>query len=560
MPKVTMPQLGESVAEGTIGRWLKKPGDHVAKYEPIVEVITDKVNAEVPSPFEGTLTEILVQEGETVPNNAEIAVIEAAGEGAEAAAGAARPAEAQAAGGPQPIPVDVSGARPEAAAPGGPSPSVIPEPAGSSLGAGPSMEDAEGQSVRPETAPQKTQSGSETRAAEPEMRPSVPETAPSQPAVAVAPTGGDGAASAERTVLGVGAPTREYSGPLTPAVRRLAREHGVDLAAITGTGHGGRVTREDVLAYVEQQRTAAAAPAPSAAAAPPAQPPDAQPVAPVAPTHPGAAPPPAAVPGWAQVGAPGGAAPAAQPPAAAPAPAPAALQDELKPTTPMRKAIAAHMVRAKQTAPHAYTTVEVDMSGVVALRESVKQRYQAQEGVNLSFVAIVAKGVVETLRKHPDLNAHWTDEGLLRKAAVNLGIAVAVEDGLVVPVIKNADQFSIHGLNLFVQDFAVRARVNRLRLDDIQGGTFTLNNTGWFGSVASQPIINVPEVAILSMEAIVKRPVVIETPNGDTIGIRPIMNVCVSFDHRGTDGAQVGRFVQDVRRWLESVDAQTPIW
>ena len=226
----------------------------------------------------------------------------------------------------------------------------------------------------------------------------------------------------------------------------------------------------------------------------------------------------------------------------------------------MRKAIAAHMVRAKQTAPHAYTTVEVDMSGVVALRESVKQRYQAQEGVNLSFVAIVAKGVVETLRKHPDLNAHWTDEGLLRKAAVNLGIAVAVEDGLVVPVIKNADQFSIHGLNLFVQDFAVRARVNRLRLDDIQGGTFTLNNTGWFGSVASQPIINVPEVAILSMEAIVKRPVVIETPNGDTIGIRPIMNVCVSFDHRGTDGAQVGRFVQDVRRWLESVDAQTPIW
>ncbi|MDQ3871772.1 MAG: 2-oxo acid dehydrogenase subunit E2, partial [Chloroflexota bacterium] len=227
---------------------------------------------------------------------------------------------------------------------------------------------------------------------------------------------------------------------------------------------------------------------------------------------------------------------------------------------PMRKAIAAHMVRAKQTAPHAYTTVEVDLSGVVALRESAKERYQAQEGVNLSYVAIVAKAVVETLRKHPELNAHWTDEGLLRKAAINLGIAVAVEDGLIVPVIKSADQFSIHGLNLFVQDFAARARANRLRLEDIQGGTFTLNNTGWFGSVASQPIINVPEVAILSMEAIVKRPVVIETPTGDTIGIRPMMNVCVSFDHRATDGAQVGRFVQDVRRWLESVDRQTPIW
>jgi 2-oxoisovalerate dehydrogenase E2 component (dihydrolipoyl transacylase) len=350
-------------------------------------------------------------------------------------------------------------------------------------------------------------------------------------------------------------------------VRRLAREHGVDLAAITGTGHGGRVTREDVLAYVEQQRTAPAAPAPAAgapgpaqapAAPPPAQPPAAQPVAPVAPAHPAAAPPPATGGAWAQ--APAAQAPAAQPQPAAPAPVPAALQDELKPTTPMRKAIAAHMVRAKQTAPHAYTTVEVDMSGVVGLRDALKQRYQAQEGVNLSFVAIVAKAVVETLRKHPDLNAHWTDEGLLRKAAVNLGIAVAVDDGLVVPVIKSADQFSIHGLNLFVQDFAARARANRLRLEDIQGGTFTLNNTGWFGSVASQPIINVPEVAILSMEAIVKRPVVIETPNGDTIGIRPMMNVCVSFDHRGTDGAQVGRFVQDVRRWLESVDSQTPIW
>ncbi len=200
------------------------------------------------------------------------------------------------------------------------------------------------------------------------------------------------------------------------------------------------------------------------------------------------------------------------------------------------------------------------MSGVVALRESVKGQYQAQEGIALSFVSIVGKAVVEGLRRHPDLNAHWTNDGLLRRRAINLGIAVAVDDGLIVPVIRNADQLSIHGLNLQVQDFAARARANKLKLDDIQGGTFTLNNTGWFGSVASQPIINVPEIAILSMEAIVKRPVVIETSQGDTIGIRPIMNVCVSFDHRGTDGAQVGRFVQEVRGWLESVDTQTPVW
>nr|MBA3307217.1 2-oxo acid dehydrogenase subunit E2 [Chloroflexota bacterium] len=235
-------------------------------------------------------------------------------------------------------------------------------------------------------------------------------------------------------------------------------------------------------------------------------------------------------------------------------------QDELKPMTPMRKAIARHMVESKSSAPHAYTTVEVDMSGVVALRDAVKRQYQEREGTALSFVAIIGKAVVEGLRRHPDLNAHWTEEGLLRKASINLGVAVAVDDGLIVPVIHDADRYSVHGLNLWVQDYATRARANRLKMDDIQGGTFTLNNTGWFGSVSSQPIVNVPEIAILSMEAIVKRPVVVETPAGDTIGIRPMMNICVSFDHRGTDGAQIGRFVQDVKRWLESADPQTPVW
>jgi 2-oxoisovalerate dehydrogenase E2 component (dihydrolipoyl transacylase) len=346
----------------------------------------------------------------------------------------------------------------------------------------------------------------------------------------------------------------EYEGRVTPAVRRLAREHGIDLNQVTGTGHAGRVTREDVLNFVEQQRTGAAtqAEAPTAAG-------EAEPTAPTPAFQPAQA---AAAPS-APAQQPAPSAPAQQAPTAA-APAPAAPsapgQDELKPTTPMRRAIAAHMSKAKQTAPHAYTTVEVDMSGAVALRDAKKREYESREGVGLSFVAIVGKAVVEALKKHRDLNAHWTDDGLLRKGDINLGIAVAVDDGLVVPVIKRADEYSIHGLNLHIQDFATRARASRLKLDDIQGGTFTLNNTGWFGSIASQPIINVPEIAILSMEAIVKRPVVIETPQGDTIGIRPVMNVCVSFDHRGTDGAQVGRFVQDVRRFLESVDTNTPIW
>jgi 2-oxoisovalerate dehydrogenase E2 component (dihydrolipoyl transacylase) len=319
----------------------------------------------------------------------------------------------------------------------------------------------------------------------------------------------------------------DYEGRVTPAVRRLAREHELDLTLVPGTGHDGRVTREDVLAYIERIRTSAAAPAAPAAQAAKATPTPTPasapaPSAPVAPARPG--------------------------------------EDELVPMTPMRRAIATHMVRSKSTAPHAYTTVEVDMSGLVAYRDSIKADYQTREGIGLSFVPFVTKAVVEALRKHPDLNAHWTDEGLLRRRHINIGVAVAVDDGLIVPVIHDADGLSISGLNRAMVDLAGRARANKLRLEDVQGGTFTVNNTGWFGSVSSQPIVNVPEVAILSMEAIIKRPVVVETPTGDAIGIRPMMNICASFDHRATDGAQIGRFVQDVRKWLESVDANTSIW
>jgi 2-oxoisovalerate dehydrogenase E2 component (dihydrolipoyl transacylase) len=225
----------------------------------------------------------------------------------------------------------------------------------------------------------------------------------------------------------------------------------------------------------------------------------------------------------------------------------------------MRKAIAAQMTRALQV-PVAYTTIEVDMSAVVRFRDKNKAAYQDQEGIALSYVAFVTKAAVEALKTHADFNAHYTDEGHWRRKRVNVGVAVAVDDGLVVPVIHDADQLSIHGLNRQIHELADRARTNKLRLDDIQGGTFTVDNTGWTGSVLTQPIINVPEVAIVTMEAIVKRPVVVETPQGDAFAVRPIMNMCLGFDHRATDGAQAGKFIGAIKRWLESVDGGTPIW
>jgi pyruvate/2-oxoglutarate dehydrogenase complex dihydrolipoamide acyltransferase (E2) component len=317
-----------------------------------------------------------------------------------------------------------------------------------------------------------------------------------------------------------------YGGRMTPAVRRLAREHGVDLALISGTGQGGRVTRDDVLKFVESGG--------AAAQQPPAVTPETQQQQPPAQQQ------------------------SAQP--AAPAqPSPVAAGDSLKQPSPMRRAIATQMTKALQV-PVAYTIVEVDMTGVVALRESAKRDYQAREGIGLTYDAIVAKAVVEALRRHPDFNAHYTEEGHWRRQAVNLGVAVAVDDGLVVPVIKEADTLSVHGLNKQIRDLAERSRGGRLRMEDIQGGTFTLDNTGWTGSLITQPIINSPEVGILTMESIAKRPVVVETPTGDTIGIKPMMYMCLGFDHRATDGAQAGKLIGDVKRWLEAVDTSTSIW
>ncbi len=458
MPQVTMPQLGEGVEEGTIGKWLKAIGDHVRVGDPLVEVVTDKVNAEVPSPFEGTLTKILVQEGETVSNDAPIADVDDSGAAASpeppAAEAAPEPPAAEAA--PEPPPA-MPAPTPAAAAPPAPAPAA-PAPA-----------------------------------------PAVPAPATSAPAAPVV------------------VPTNIR---MTPAVRRLARDLRVDVTAIAGSGIGGRITRADV-ERAAAGATTSAAPASATGAAAAAQ-------------------------------------PAAAPVVADPLDSPVKHGDSLKQLTPMRKAIATHMERFLDV-PTAYITIEVDMTAVVRTRAAINADYKSREGMSMSYVAYMTKACVEALRRFPDFNAHWTDEGHWRRRAINVGIAVAVDDGLVVPVIHNAENLSLHGLNAAINDVARRARANKLTPADIQGGTFTVDNTGWTGSILTLPIINVPEVAIITMEKIVKRPVVLED-QGDAIAVRSMMNMCIAIDHRANDGAQAGAFLQAVQGWLESVDADTPIW
>jgi pyruvate/2-oxoglutarate dehydrogenase complex dihydrolipoamide acyltransferase (E2) component len=331
----------------------------------------------------------------------------------------------------------------------------------------------------------------------------------------------------------------------------LMREHGLTPMQIVGTGHAGRITREDVINFVDRARTTdratgrGTATAAGQAAVSPSAPP-----APLlgVPSHsPGLAP--------------------AAPSASSGAPASVTWepgQDELLvPHNQMRRGIAAQMTRAAAI-PVAHSTFEADMTSVVRLRAEQAGAYKAREGVGLSFLPFVVKAVVEALHDHPDLNAHYVEEGLLRKRRINVGIAIAIDGpsggGLIVPVIHDADQLSINGINRAIQDLAARARDNKLRLDDLQGGTFTVDNTGWFGSVLTVPIINPPQVCILTTEAVVKRPVVRETPEGDVIAVRSMMNLVAGYDHRATDGAQVGRFVRDVICWLEAVGPDTMIY
>jgi 2-oxoisovalerate dehydrogenase E2 component (dihydrolipoyl transacylase) len=478
--KVTMPQLGESVAEGTIGKWLKQPGDAVAKDEALLEVITDKVNAEVPSPFAGILRKILVEEGQTVPYNAEIAEIE-----------------------------EVAGATPRGA----------------------------GTAAAKAAAPVTAAGGASPAAPTPTSAPATPR-ALATPATPATPAPAGAAQPAMVPVMAVGDPDAR----MTPAVRRLMREHGLAPMHIAGTGHAGRITREDVMTFVAGGRGVATGRGGATAGVQPAALSAAQPApAPGVASHsPGLAP----------------AAPSALSPSVVWGPG----QDEVMvPHTQMRRGIAAQMTRAAAI-PVAHSTFESDMTAVVKLRSQLADAYKAREGVGLSFLPFVVKAVVEALHGHPNLNAHYVEEGLLRKRRINIGIAIAVDNGLIVPVIHDADQLSINGINRAIQDLAARARTNKLRLDDLQGGTFTVDNTGWFGSILTVPIINPPEVCILTTEAVVKRPVVRETPDGDVLTIRSMMNLVAGYDHRATDGAQVGRFVRDVICWLEAVGPDTAIY
>jgi pyruvate/2-oxoglutarate dehydrogenase complex dihydrolipoamide acyltransferase (E2) component len=480
---VTMPQLGESVTEGTISKWLKQPGERIERYEPIAEVITDKVNAEVPAPAGGVMGDLIAAEGATVPVGGAICTIQ---EGSEA------------------VPA------PPAAAPPAPAPAPQPPAPASPVAAEPS----------PPPAP----------AVPPEPRPVAAATPPAPPAPAPAAPAAEAAEPAD---------SGEAGGTLhvSPAVRMLAREHGVDLGLVSGSGLGGRVTKKDILEWVQRRDSAAPpAPAPPRAPSPPVQ---ASAPAPAAPPAPPSPPSPA---------------PAAHPATSAAAPglpAPLAPGDTLLPLTPMRRAIAEHMSRSVQTSPHAWVMVEVDMGPVAALRSRHRREFEERTGARLTYLPFVAQAVVGALRRHPTLNATWSADGIVLRRDLNLGIAVALEDSLVVPVIQNADRLSLAGLAEAMQALGERARTGRLRMEDVQGGTFTLNNAGALGTVMSQPIINQPQAAILAMDAIVKRPVVVD---GDAIAVRPIMNLCISFDHRVNDGLQATRFLCSVRDTLQAMD------
>ncbi len=484
---VNMPQLGESVTEGTIARWLKRPGDAVAKYESIVEVASDKVNAEIPAPVDGTFGKIIAAEGAVVSVGQPICTIESvAGGAAQAPAGgqgpseAAKPAPASAAAGPAAAPAPVAPAPAAQSSPAAP----VPTPVAAARPSAVEQPEAERTAVAARAS------------------------APPQTTVAPSP-----AAPAEPN----GAATEQGRYHVTPAVRMLVREHEVDLDDVTGSGIGGRITKKDVLEYVQRRDAEGRGVAPSQGQAAPAQP---------------GAPDPMAAPS-----------------------APAGLDevgegDRLLPMTSVRRAIADHMVRSRHTSPHAWLMVEVDMSRVSRVRAARKAEFRERYGVSLTYLPFVARAVVEALRRRPTLNSQWSEEGVVLKRDINLGIAVALEENLVVPVLGHADRLSIAGLAEAMADLGERARANRLRLDEIQGGTFTLNNTGALGAVMTQAIINQPQAAILTMDAVVKRPVVVD----DMIAIRPIMNLGLSFDHRLNDGLQAARFLQDVKEQLEGLD------
>ena len=460
---VTMPALGESVTEGTVTRWLKAEGDQVEVDEPLLEVSTDKVDTEIPSPAAGTLTKILVGEDETVAVGADLAVI----------------------GG------SVSGGGEQAPAQNEPEPQ---EPAAATEEATPSTE-AEAPKGEPAAAAAPPAQAQAPVASPAPSAPAAPAPAPSAvpaPAAPSAPAAGGGDASAY----------------VTPLVRKLAAENGIDLASIAGTGIGGRIRKQDVLDAVEKAK----APAP-------------------APEQPAAAP-------------------------AAPAPAPAATATDSRrgtreKMTRLRKIIAARMVESLQVSAQLTTVVEVDMTKVARLRDRAKGDFEKREGTKLSFLPFIALATCEALKAHPGINASIDGDDVVYHGSENLAIAVDTPKGLIVPVLKNAGDLNIAGLARGIADIAARTRDNKITPDELSGGTFTITNTGSRGALFDTPILNQPQVAMLGTGAIVRRPVVIDADGAETIAIRSMMYLALTYDHRIVDGADAARFLSTVKERLE---------
>jgi pyruvate/2-oxoglutarate dehydrogenase complex dihydrolipoamide acyltransferase (E2) component len=513
--EVVMPQMGVSVSEGTITKWLKQVGDAIGRDEPLLEISTDKVDTEVPSPGEGVVAEILVQEGETVEVGTVLARLAPAGS-------AVAPAEPAGAAAPE-MP---AASEPAAVAPDAP---IVAEPAAAA---------------------------SEPAPAPPAAGPTAPaEPAPAPVAAAEAPSAGNG-----RTFV-------------SPVVARIAAEHGIDPTVVPGTGTGGRVTKKDILGFIESGAGAAAQPSPEpppVAPAPvaPAEPVVATPEPPqAAPAPAAAAPPPPAGPPPAAAPSPAPAPPVAPPPpaptpaaapAAAPVAGPAVLApgEELQPMTAMRRGVMEHMRRSVDTAAHVTSAIEVDLARVVALRAKLKPELAAQK-VNLTYLAFIARATVDTILDYPWINGELRGQSIVTRPFVNLGIAVALDEGkgLIVPVIRNAQDLNLTGTARSIQDIAERARTKKLLPDDVQGGTFTITNPGSFGTFHGTPIINQPQSAILGTYALVKRPWVVQDELGnDVIAIRPLMNLTLTYDHRLVDGAYAGMFLRDLRDRLQSWD------
>jgi len=450
MTDVVMPQMGESIVEGTLTKWLKKPGDRVERDEPLFEISTDKVDTEIPSPAAGVLAEILVEEGKTVAVNTVVGRIDETGQAKAAAAPAA-----------------------EAAPPPPPAPAPAAEPAA----------------------------------------PAAPEPAAAVPAPPPAPEE---------------APVEEPSGPISPLVRRMAREHNIDLRQVKGTGAGGRITKQDVEAYLAA-RTAAAAAAP-----PPAAPAAAPPAVEIPPAAPAPSVPPVVPPAPS---------PVAPPPAAVGAP-----KTRIEPMSTMRAKIAEHMILSKRTSAHVTTVHKIDMTRVAKIRERNKEEVKARYGYSLTFLPFITRAAAEALRAFPIVNASIDGTNIVYHNEINIGIAVALEGGLIVPVIRRADEMNVLGLQRAIVDLSTRARSKQLKPDEVQGGTFSITNFGSNGALFGTPVINQPQVAILGVGVVEKTPVVVD----DAIAIRSISLMGLTFDHRLIDGALADQFMQKIKGILEN--------